>query len=133
MQSHFSHVQLFATIWIVAHHAPLSMGFSRQEEGSGLPCSPPEDLPDPGIKPVSLTSPALAGGFFTTHATWYINSFTSKYSWTLPLLCYLEQQKDRSTILQGNTSYLFPLLLSNAYQLLSLIIIEINSYPLLSN
>ena len=66
MQSHFSHVQLFATIWIVAHHAPLSMGFSRQEEGSGLPCSPPEDLPDPGIKPVSLTSPALAGGFFTT-------------------------------------------------------------------
>ena len=133
MQSHFSHVQLFATIWIVAHHAPLSMGFSRQEEGSGLPCSPPEDLPDPGIKPVSLTSPALAGGFFTTHATWYINSFTSKYSWTLPLLCYLEQQKDRSTILQGNTRYLFPLLLSNAYQLLSLIIIEINSYPLLSN
>ena len=91
------------------------------------------DLPDPGIKPVSLTSPALAGGFFTTHATWYITSFTSKYSWTLPLLCYLEQQKDRSTILQGNTSYLFPLLLSNAYQLLSLIIIEINSYPLLSN
>ena len=48
-----------------------------------------------------------------------INSFTSKYSWTLPVLCYLEQQKDQRTILQENTSYLFPLLLSNAYQLLS--------------
>ena len=49
-----------------AHQAPLSMEFSRQEYWSGLPFPPPEDLPDPGIKPMSLTSPALAGGFFTT-------------------------------------------------------------------
>ena len=35
-----------------------------------MPCSPPEDLPDPGIEPVSLTSPALAGRFFTTSTTW---------------------------------------------------------------
>ena len=63
-----SHV--FATPWTVAHQAPLSMGFSRQEYLSGLPCSPPGDLPDSGIKPVSLLSPALAGGFFTTSATW---------------------------------------------------------------
>ena len=48
----------------------LSMGFSRQEYWSGLPCSPPWDLPDPGIEPTSLKSPVLAGGFFTTSATW---------------------------------------------------------------
>ena len=48
----------------------LSMGFSRQESWSGLPCPPPGDLPHPGIEPTSLSSPALAGGFFTTSATW---------------------------------------------------------------
>ena len=61
---------MFCDPWTVAHHAPLSMGFSRQEYCSGLPCPPPGDLPDPGIKPVSLTSPVLAGGFFITGATW---------------------------------------------------------------
>ena len=45
---------------------PGSMGFSRQEYWSGLPSPPPGDLPDPGMKPASLRSPALAGGFFTT-------------------------------------------------------------------
>ena len=65
----FNCVQLFATLWTVAHQAPLSMGFSRQEYWSGLPCLPPGDLPDPGIEPGSLMSPALAGGFFTTSAT----------------------------------------------------------------
>ena len=44
----------------VARQAPLSMGFSRQEYWSGLPCSPPRDLPAAGIEPASLTSPALA-------------------------------------------------------------------------
>ena len=66
----FSHVQLFATLWTVARQAPLSVGFSRQEYWSGLPCSLPGDLPDPGIEPTSLISLALAGGFFTTSATW---------------------------------------------------------------
>ena len=65
-----SRVQLFATPWTAAHQAPLSMGFSKQEYWSGLPCPPAGDLPDPGIEPASLTSPALAGGFFTTSATW---------------------------------------------------------------
>ena len=51
--SHFSHVQGFATLWTVARQAPLSMGFSRQEYWSGLPCPPPEDLPNPGIEPES--------------------------------------------------------------------------------
>ena len=59
-----SHVQLFVTPWTVAHQAPLSMGFSRQDYWSGLPCPPPGDLLDSGIKPVSLMSPVLAGGFF---------------------------------------------------------------------
>ena len=49
--------------------APLSMEFSRQEYWSGLPFPTSEDLPDPGIKPMSLASPALAGGFFITSAT----------------------------------------------------------------
>ena len=48
----------------------LSMGFSRQEYWSGLPCPPPGDLPHSGIEPASLISPSLAGGFFTTSATW---------------------------------------------------------------
>ena len=61
--SHFSRVQL---LWTVAHQAPLSMGFSRQRILSGLPFPTPGDLSDPGFQPVSLTSPALAGGFFTT-------------------------------------------------------------------
>ena len=67
--SHFSHVQLFATPWTVAHQAPLSMEFSKQEYWSGLPCPPPRDLPDSGIKPLSLRSLALAGDFFTTSTT----------------------------------------------------------------
>ena len=58
------------TIWTVACQAPLSMGFSRQEYWSGLPYPPPGDLSDPGIEPASLMSPSLAGGFFTTSATW---------------------------------------------------------------
>ena len=70
MLSHFGRVRLFAAPCTVAHQAPLSRGFSRQDYWSGLPCLPPGDLPDSGIKPVSLTSPALAGGFFTTSTTW---------------------------------------------------------------
>ena len=46
------------------------MGLSRQEYWSGLPSPSPGDLPNPGIQPASLKSPALAGGFFTTNATW---------------------------------------------------------------
>ena len=59
------HVQLFLTPWNAAHQAPLFMEFSRQEHWSELPFLTPDDLPDPGIKPEFLVSPALAGGFFT--------------------------------------------------------------------
>ena len=68
--SYFSNVQLFATSSTLARQCPLSMGFSRQEYRSGLPCSLPGDLPNPGIEPASLMSPVLAGGFFTTSTTW---------------------------------------------------------------
>ena len=70
MLNHFSHVQLCATIWTVAHQAPLSMGFFRQEYWNGFPCVSPGDLPNQESKPTSLMSPAPAGGLFTTSATW---------------------------------------------------------------
>ena len=70
MLSCFSCVQLFVTPWTVAHQAPLSMGFPRQEYCGGLPFPPPGDVPDPGIEPTSLMSPALASSFFTTSAIW---------------------------------------------------------------
>ena len=66
----FSRAQLFATVRTIAHQAPLSMAFSRQEYWSGMPFSSPGDLPDPRIEPESFTFPALAGKFFTTSATW---------------------------------------------------------------
>ena len=68
MLSCFSPVQLFATPWTVARQASLSMGFSSKESWNGWTLPPPGDLPDPGIKPSSLTTPALEGGFFITSA-----------------------------------------------------------------
>ena len=66
----FSLVQLFVTPGPVICHAPLFRGFSRQAYWSGLPSSPPGDLPGPGIKPMSLMSPALVGGLFITSTNW---------------------------------------------------------------
>ena len=60
--SHFSHVQLFATLWTIAQQASPSMGFSRQEYWSGLPFPSPGDLSDSGIEPTFLASPALQAG-----------------------------------------------------------------------
>ena len=68
--SRFSRVRLLVTSWTVTHQTPLSMGFSRQDYWSGLPCPLPGDLPDPGIVPMSLVSPALVGRFFTISAPW---------------------------------------------------------------
>ena len=85
----FSHVSLFATPWTIPRQAPLSMGFSRQEYWSGLPQPPPEDLPHPRIKPASLRTPALAGGFFTTSATWEAPGLprsSLNHVWTI---CYM--------------------------------------------
>ena len=83
------------TLWTVGCQAPLSMEFSRQEYWSGLPCPPLGDLPDPGIEP---TSPALAGRFFTTSATWealhrchYKEAFPTVLSkvWVCPTILYV--------------------------------------------
>ena len=65
-----SHVQLFVTSWTTIYQASLSIGFSRQEYWSGLPFPSPGTPPGPGIEPTSLASPALAGGFSTSSATW---------------------------------------------------------------
>ena len=94
MLSRFSHLRLFATLWTVTHQAPLSQGFSGQEYWSGLPCPPPGDLPNPRFEPESLMSPALAGKFFTTSATWealrvngnalqdsYLENFMDRGAW----------------------------------------------------
>ena len=64
--SHFSHVQLFATLWTVARQAPLTIGFSRQEYWSGLPCPPPEGLPDSGTESTSAVSPELQANSLLT-------------------------------------------------------------------
>ena len=63
-------LMLLATPWTASQQVPLSKGFSRQEYWSGLSHPPPGDLPNPGIKPTSFKSPALAGRVFNTGATW---------------------------------------------------------------
>ena len=87
------------SLWAIAHQSPLSMGFSRQEYWNGLPFPTPGHLPDPGVKPVSLTSPVLAGGSLTmapggkphTYAEWALvkpylvispSSFSKPGSWS---------------------------------------------------
>ena len=80
------HVQLFATLWTIARQTPLFMGFSRQKCWSGLPCPPPGASPNPGIW-TSLMSPALAGGFFTTSATWEEPAAAAKSLQLCPTLC----------------------------------------------
>ena len=99
----FSVVQLCPTLWTFCDTMDcspsdsLSMGFSRQEYWSGLPFPAPGDLPDPGIKPVILASPALAGGFFTAEppgkplwAEWLINHRNNAWSsrgWNTEIRC----------------------------------------------
>ena len=73
MPSHFSRVRLSVIPLTVARQAPLSMGLSRQEYWSGLPFPSPGDLPDPGIEPTSLKSPAMVGRFFTTICYTYLS------------------------------------------------------------
>ena len=72
-------IWLIATLWTIAHQAPLPMGSSRQEYWSRLPYPPPGNLPDPGIEPVSHKSPALANSLFTASATWEAPSFSCSW------------------------------------------------------
>ena len=84
----FSHVQLFVTLWSVAHQAPLSKEFSRQQYGSGLPCPSSEDLPDPEIKPTFLVSPEMAGRFFTTSTSWSTRDY-----WIHKKIPHIQEQR----------------------------------------
>ena len=72
MHVYFSCIRLFVTPGTAARQAPLSMEFSGQEFWSGLPFPPAGDFPHPRTEPVSLSSPALTGRFFTTSATWEV-------------------------------------------------------------
>ena len=85
MLSFFSHAQFFLIPGTVTRQASLSMGFSRQDYLSGLPCSHPGDLPNSWIKTASLTSPALAGRVFTTNATWEARYKVLIDCWSLSL------------------------------------------------
>jgi len=80
MLSHFNHVQLFATLWTIAHQATLSMRFSRQEYWSVLPCPPPGHLPDSRIELASTCISCIASRFFTPWVTW---GAPSKWYWLL--------------------------------------------------
>ena len=107
MLSRCSCVRLCSTLWSVAWQAPLSMRFSRQEYWNGLPCPPPGDLPDPGMEPTTLTSPALAGRFFTTSATWEahkMNSLLGGHAMILQTLSPL--RRPRAVILQTHTVWI---------------------------
>ena len=83
MLSHFS-MSNSATPWTVARQAPLSMGFSKQEHWSGLPCPPLGDLSDPEIEHTSLKSPALAGRFFTISTIWKAPGLLTPYQSSPP-------------------------------------------------
>ena len=82
-----------AMLWTVALPLPLSMEFSRQEYGSGLPCIPSGDLPKTGIKSVS----SLVGQFFTTSTTWEAQTNQTKYLQNTPLntrICLFQRHRD---------------------------------------
>ena len=86
----------FVTPWTLAHQAPLSMVFSRQEYWSGLPCPSPGDLPNPGIKPTSLASPGIGRQILYHCTTWEASQFIIlnqlKYK-SLLSKCYVVQSR----------------------------------------
>ena len=117
MLSCSSNVPLFATLRTIVSQVPLSMRFSRQEYWSGFLCPPPGDLLDSGIKPTSLMSPALAGGFFTTSTTWevfcyklfplhYHHTVSSWQSWnSYPQLAKEPTETESLSNLASNTKW----------------------------
>ena len=108
--SHFSHVLLFATPWTVSCQAPLPMRFSRQESWSRFPCPPPGDLPDPGMEPAS---PASAGRFFTTRATWEGPVAHCQHSSTgVIIVCWMTYNKSLS-LCQSNICKVVLIIVSN--------------------
>ena len=79
MLSHFSCVQLCATLWTVAQQAPLSIGFSRQEYWSGLPFPSLEDIPDPEMELMSLVSPVLQADSLHVEPLAKLHKSTTQY------------------------------------------------------
>ena len=113
---------IFATLWAVAHQAPLPMGFSRQEYWSGLPCPPPGNLPNPGIELASLMSPALAGRFLTMNTTTWEAQYDNNHGFFI------------DDIIRLKSSFLFLVLVVlkgiKLYQIPFLIFTETITWPL---
>ena len=112
--SHFSRVQLSATLWTVACQAPLSLGFARSEYWSGLPYPSSGDLPNPGIESTSPVYPILAGGFFTSEPMGKAINFSQYQS----ISQYGNQCVSHTTLLFtmfNSDSILYPLLKLNVY------------------
>ena len=118
----------FVTPWTVAHQVSLTTEFCRQVHWSGLPFPTPGDLPDPGIKPASLESPTLAGGFFTNCDTWEVVQYAQMYSIIL-LKNMLRIPKSiclhglKSIVLEIKTKKLLKYLLINNYNKIHYILI----------
>ena len=112
--SHFSRVQLSATLWTVACQAPLSLGFAKSEYWSGLPYPSSGDLPNPGIESTSPVYPVLAGGFFTSEPMGKATNFSQYQS----ISQYGNQHVSHTTLLFtmfNSDSVLYPLLKLNVY------------------
>ena len=99
MEYYVLFVCMLSCLWTVAHQAPLSMEFSRQEYRSGFPFPPPRELPDLGIPFKSLASPALAGEFFSTVQPEYYSAI--KWNKTVP---FAERWVDLETVTQSEVS-----------------------------
>ena len=117
---------LTVTPWTVAHQAPLSMGFLRQEYWNGLPFPPPGDLPNSGIEPTSLASPTLAGGFLPTvppgkpKNKWHLHKTTQFY-----MLISLSQLAMPNLLIRSTATFhspqnrgAFPLISEHAIEML---------------
>ena len=124
--SHFSCVWLFATLWIVVSQAPLFMGFSRQEYWSGLPCPPPGDLLDPGIRTRISCVFCFARRFFTAERPWkplsvYTAKWTPSGSWNLPFPILLMSQMRQLCPVFRNATFFYCYCVIGSFVFVSLI------------
>ena len=117
MLSHFSHVRLFVTLWTVAHQAPLSMGFSRQEYWSVLPCPPPGESSQPRDPTCVSYISCTEGGFFTAELPgmphWTTREFVLLFSllYSLKSVIGKPSVKDQIANILGTVGPIPPLLL----------------------
>ena len=102
-----SHVRLFVSPWSVACQASLSMGFPRQECWSGLPFPSSGGLPNPGIEPVSLVSPALTRRFFTISSTCYFTTIKNLNTFSMENKWCCQSLSEMLTFLTESSTYFF--------------------------